>query len=117
MEEFVGGRNRISTSGFIRMRKTISCRGLIGIGTKDEIAWEFFSYVHDQCGNTFDRCRMTKVLSEWIFEGLKRQRFQPRCAPQSLSTRHCRWPVTVDLIIKYYMGSWIQVACFEHFVL
>ena len=35
MEEFVGGRNRISTSGSIRMRNTIPCRGLIGIGTKD----------------------------------------------------------------------------------
>ena len=62
MEEFVGGRNRISTSGFIRMRNTIPCRGLIGIGTKDENACDFFAHTSMINVEThIDRCRMTKV--------------------------------------------------------
>ena len=62
MEEFVGGRNRISTSGFIRMRNTIPCRGLIGIGTKDENAGDFFAHTSTINVEThIDRCRMTKV--------------------------------------------------------
>ena len=63
MEEFVGGRNRISTSGFIRMRNTIPCRGLIGIGTKYENACDFFAHRPTSMINVethIDRCRMIR---------------------------------------------------------
>ena len=68
MEEFVGGRNRISTSGFIRMRNTIPCRGLIGIGTKDVFMRAIFAHTSMINVEThIDRCRMTKVCCLYGF--------------------------------------------------
>lgn len=62
MEEFVGGRNRISTSGFIRMRNTIPCRGLIGIGTKDVFMRAIFAHTSmtKDVETHIDRCRMIR---------------------------------------------------------
>ena len=61
MEEFVGGRNRISTSGFIRMRNTIPCIGLIGMEQRMKMRAIFAHVTMINVETHIDRCRMTKV--------------------------------------------------------